>query len=154
MFGVGYPEMLVAVGLMLLLVLLRRIWSTASWTPVDEACTVAVAAEALEVPFTRLLGGLPSARLRAGGGATWTVVVGRAQWWTIVPAIVLFPLGLLFLLFREEADLVVTVRPAPAGGSVVRVLGTTRMSVARTLRQALAELPDAQRQRPTGVPVP
>ena len=32
MFGIGYVEVLAALGLALLLVLLRRTWSTARWT--------------------------------------------------------------------------------------------------------------------------
>jgi hypothetical protein len=72
-------------------------------------------------------------------------------WWTILPAVLAFPVGLLFLLFREEADLLVTLRPT-AAGSVLRLVGRTRVSVAQTLREAVAELPDAQRPCPTGVP--
>ena len=86
-------------------------------------------------------------------------MVGRpGPWWsngppwrTILPAVLAFPVGLLFLLFREEADLVVTLRPT-AGGSVLRLVGTTRMSVAQALREAVAELPDTLRPHPTGVP--
>ena len=152
MFGIGYVEVLAALGLALLLVLLRRTWSTARWTRVDDEHAVTVTAEALEAPFTRLLSDLPGTRLRAGGQATWTLVVTRASWWTILPAVALFPLGVLFLLFREEADLVVTLRPT-ADGSVLRVIGTTRVSVADALRTAVAELPSAPRPRETGVPV-
>ena len=101
---------------------------------VDEEHAVTVTAGALEAPFTRLLSDLPGTRLRTGGQATWTLVVTRASWWTILPAVALFPLGVLFLLFREEADLVVTLRPT-ADGSVLRVIGTTRMSVADALRK-------------------
>ena len=143
--------MLAAGGLVLLLVLLRRLWSTARWVRVDDDHDVAVTPEALEASFTRLLTHLPATRVRAGGRSTWTVVVERAQWWTILPAVLAFPVGLLFLLFREEADLVVTLRPN-AGGSVLRLVGTTRMSVAQTLREAVAELPETQRPHPTGVP--
>ena len=46
----------------------------------------------------------------------------------------------------------VTLRPA-ADGPVLRVIGTTRMSVADALPTAVAELPDAPRPRETGVPV-
>ena len=95
MFGIGYVEVLAALGLALLLVLLRRTWSTARWTRVDDEHSVAVTAEALEAPFTRLLSDLPGTRLRTGGQATWTLVVSRASWWTILPAVALFPLGVL-----------------------------------------------------------
>jgi hypothetical protein len=70
----------------------------------------------------------------------------------VIPAIMLFPVGLLFFLFREEADLVVTLRAVPEG-SEVRVLGTTRRSFAEALGLAVAELPGSHRRPdPTGVP--
>ena len=142
MFGFGYVELLVAgvVGLFVLIV--WRLASGAAWIRVDDAHRVAVSADALEAPLTRMLTALPASQVHTGGPGTWTLVLSRAQWWTVVPAALLFPMGLLFFLFREQADLVVTVRSVP-DGSEVRLVGTTRRSIADTMRAAAAELPQA-----------
>jgi hypothetical protein len=153
MFGIGYVEVLVGGVVLLLAVVAWRIGSRSAWVRVDDDTSVAVTAEALEAPFTRLLSGLPGSQLRMGGQATWTLVVHRPPWWTVIPACLLFPLGLLFLLFREEADLVVTIRATP-DGSRIRAVGRTRRSVAETLGRAVAELPATRRPDPTGVPAP
>ncbi len=151
MFGFGYVELLVAVAVLLLGILVWRVSGRAVWTRVDDHTTVTVTAAALEAPLTRLLSALPASQLRMGGPGTWTLVVHRASWWTVVPAVLLFPVGLLFFLFREEADLVVTVR-STRDGSEIRTVGTTRRSVAETLGCAAADLPGSRRPDPTGVP--
>ena len=144
MFGVGALELVVAGVVVVAAILLWRYASPARWVRVDQVRHVAVRAAAWEVPLARLLGDLPATDLHAGGPATWTVSVARAQSWSYLPAVLLFPMGLLFLLFRDTAALVVVVRPA-ADGAEVHLLGTTRLSVLRTLERALAELPDADR---------
>jgi hypothetical protein len=143
-FGVGVPELVVAGAVVVAAILLWRHASPARWVRVDEARHVAVLAAALEGPFARLLSDLPATDLHAGGRSTWTLSVARPQSWSYVPAVLLFPMGLLFLLFRDTATLVVVVRPA-ADGAEVHLLGTTRLSVMRTLERALAELPGGDR---------
>jgi len=138
------PELVVAGAVVVAAILLWRYASPARWVRVDEARHVAVRAAALEVPFARLLSDLPATDLHAGGPSTWTVSVARPQSWSYLPAVLLFPMGLLFLLFRETAALVVLVRPAAAGAEV-HLLGATRLSVLRTLDRALAELPAGDR---------
>jgi hypothetical protein len=116
---VGVPELVVAGAVVVAAILLWRHASPARWVRVDEARHVAVLAAALEGPFARLLSDLPATDLHAGGRSTWTLSVARPQSWSYVPAVLLFPMGLLFLLFRDTATLVVVVRPA-ADGAIVR----------------------------------
>lgn len=142
MFGIGAWELILAGALVVALILVARHLSGAQWTRVDSSTPVGVDPTRLELPLARLLSNLPATRLVAGGGDTWTISVERAQPWALVPAVLLFPLGLLFLLFREHASLVVILRPA-VGGAEVHLLGTTRLSVRRAVEQALADLPSA-----------
>jgi len=150
-FGFGGVEQLVVGTVVVAAIVVARHLSTAQWVRVDRVTPVGVDATALDVPLGRLLGDLPGTRMVAGGPATWTLQVERAQSWTCLPAVLLFPLGLLFLLFKEHGALVVSVRPA-AGGAEVRALGTTRLSVHRVLEQAVADLPASDPR--TGLPTP
>ncbi|QBR91336.1 hypothetical protein EXE57_02915 [Nocardioides euryhalodurans] len=147
MFGIGGVELVVAGAVVVAAILVLRFARPGQWVRVDEVHHVAVEPTALEIPLARLLSDLPSTELHAGGPATWTLSVRRAQPWTLVPAVLLFRLGLLFLLFREHAAVLAVLRSAP-GGSEVHLLGTTRVAVRTTLQRALAELPAAAATRP------
>ena len=111
------------------------------WVRVDETRHVAVRAESLDVPITRFLHRLRGAQVRTGQGA-WTIEVSRAPWWTVIPAVALFPLGLLFLLFKERSTLDLLVR-AGSDGSEIHLIGTTRQDLLEATRTALEALPRA-----------
>jgi hypothetical protein len=139
-FGIGYVEVLVA-GVLVAAVLVGLRWGTRSqWVDVDEQWQLAVGQAQIEPPLVKLLGNLPAARLRAGSPGTWTVTVSRSPWWTLFPVVLLFPLGLLFLLFQEQADTQVMLRPF-RGGTEVRMIGRTRASVRDAVGKALLDVP-------------
>jgi hypothetical protein len=139
-FGIGYVEVLVA-GVLVAAVLVGLRWGTRSqWVDVDEQWPLAVGQTQIEPPLVKLLGNLPAARLRAGSPGTWTVTVSRSPWWTLFPVVLLFPLGLLFLLFQEQADTQVMLRPF-RGGTEVRMIGRTRASVRDAVGKALLDVP-------------
>ena len=139
MFGIGYVEVLVA-GALAAAVMAGLRWGTRSqWIDVDERWPVGVEQAHIEPPLVKLLGNLPAARLRAGSPGTWTVTVSRSPWWTLLPVVLLFPLGLLFLLFQEQADTQVMLRPV-RGGTDVRMIGRTRASVRDTVGKALLDV--------------
>jgi hypothetical protein len=139
-FGIGYVEVLVA-GVLVAAVLVGLRWGTRSqWVDVDEQWPLAVGQIQIEPPLVKLLGNLPAARLRAGSPGTWTVTVSRSPWWTLFPVVLLFPLGLLFLLFQEQADTQVMLRPF-RGGTEVRMIGRTRASVRDAVGKALLDVP-------------
>jgi hypothetical protein len=138
-FGIGYVEVLIG-GVLAAAVLVGLRWGTRSqWIDVDEVWPVAVEQAQIEPPLVKLLGNLPAARLRAGSPGTWTVTVSRAPWWTLVPVVLLFPLGFLFLLFQEQADAQVMLRPL-RGGTEVRIIGRTRASVRDTVGKAMLDV--------------
>ncbi len=45
------------------------------------------------------------------------------RWWIWVLTVLLFPIGLLFLLVKDTAPVVVTLEPSNSGGTLVRVRG-------------------------------
>ena len=65
--------------------------------------------------------------------------LGFERWerpaWTILAAIVLFPLGLLFLLYRRSTRIQLTVQPFGPGRSRVLVHGSAPLTVRRTFTQ-------------------
>ena len=139
MFGIGYVELLIA-GALAAAVLIGLRWGTRTrWLDVDERWLVGVEQSHIEPPLVKLLGNIPGARLRAGSPGTWTVTVSRSPWWTLVPVVLLFPLGLLFLLFQEQADAQVMLRPV-GGGTEVRMIGRTRTAVSETVAHALLDV--------------
>ncbi len=139
MFGIGYVEVLVG-GALAAAVMIGLRWGPRSrWLDVDERWLVGVEQPHIEPPLVKLLGNLPAARLRAGSPGTWTLTVSRSPWWTLVPVVLLFPLGLLFLLFQEQADAQVMLRRA-RGGTEVRMIGRTRAAVRETVGNALLDV--------------
>jgi hypothetical protein len=138
-FGIGYVELLIA-GALAAAVLIGLRWGTRTrWLDVDERWLVGVEQAPIEPPLVKLLGNIPGARLRAGSPGTWTVTVSRSPWWTIVPVLLLFPLGFLFLLFQEQADAQVMLRPTQRG-TEVRMIGRTRAAVRETVGHALLDV--------------
>jgi hypothetical protein len=140
MFGFSWPELLGA-GALVAAVIIGTRWGTRSqWQSADDRWRVAVPPAELEPPLARLLAALPAARVNESSAGTWTLTVTRAPWWTFVAVVLLFRIGLLFLLVRERADVQV-LSTAVAGGTEVRLLGTTRASVRNTVAEALAAVP-------------
>lgn len=140
MFGIGWPE-LIAAGALVAAAILGVRWGTKTqWMSVDDRWLLSVTPEEIERPLARMLAALPAARLRQTSAGTWSLTVTRSPSWTILPVIFLFPVGLLFLMVREQAEAQV-ITAEVAGGAEVRLLGTTRASVRTTLSEALAGLP-------------
>lgn len=59
--------------------------------------------------------------------------------WTIVVAVLLFPLGLLALLYRDRSQVVVRAAPIEHDLTAVDVYGTAPLSVRRAFRDRAAE---------------
>jgi len=57
-------------------------------------------------------------------------------WWIVFPVILLFPIGLLFLIYTQEAQLTATVSPSGEGnGSCLTVAGKGPKAVAEAFAQ-------------------
>ena len=139
MFGIGLPELAALAVFVVLAVVVLRGLPSARWVKVDDVTSVPLAPADLDAPLLRLLDNLPASRVSVSGPGSWMLTVTRAHGWAVVLAVVLFPLGLLFLLAREHADLHVSVTPHGEGAEV-RVLGTTRRSLAEAIGEAVRGL--------------
>jgi hypothetical protein len=76
-----------------------------------------------------VLGAVAGTTLEQSAPGHLCVVLRRQPGWTLVLAVLLFPLGLLFLFIHDNLRLDVTVSAAPSG-SAVRVSGRTRKRLA------------------------
>ncbi len=71
--------------------------------------------------------------------ATRVFVRSQRPAWTIVIAVLLFPFGLLALLYHERSQVVVKATPTEHGLTAVDVYGTAPLAVRRTIRDRAAE---------------
>ena len=139
MFGVGVPEILVALilaGVVTVVWLTTDPWITASQILVVEGLTAA----GLEKPIHGLLGRTKGAELTYTGTGTFVLVVRRIPAWIFLVVLVTLPFGLLLLfLVRRSEALLVTLRDT-GSGTTVRVIGRTRQSVIKNLAKGLGSL--------------
>jgi hypothetical protein len=84
--------------------------------------------------ITTRLSMFPGLRLEYPLPGMVVAVKKSRPWWTIVLAIVLFPIGLLFLLVRGEDRLTIQGVALPDGGSRWTVTGKAEYAVGQALR--------------------
>lgn len=76
----------------------------------------------------------------------------RTPAWTVVLAVLTFPVGLLFLLVKVNETLVVLITPEQGGGSRVDIVGVTRSRSYDALAHALVAERGAGAERVTTRP--
>ncbi|MFL6159710.1 MAG: hypothetical protein ACJ72D_26790 [Marmoricola sp.] len=113
-----------------LVVLVKRMRSS-RWVSVGE-----------QVPLAHAPTDLPGRLAALGTGRVITpapdraaLVLRRAPVWTVLPALLLFPVGLLFLLYREDVALEVTPDP---GGAFAWLSGRTEARTLAAVKETLA----------------
>lgn len=79
---------------------------------------------------------ISSGRASSAGPGRLVLIERWTPAWAIVMAILTFPLGLLFLLFKTERTLTVMIESEP-GGSRVDLVGATRSRTLASLDQVL-----------------
>ena len=130
-------ELLLLVAIVAAL-LIAIVWSLDRWVPISLRETLPAAPlSKIEPPVVLLLSNVRGAELSPTGPHTYTVLVRRTPGWVWIPLLFTFPLGLLFLLFKQSGSMVVTLVPLGAG-TEVQVTGKTKKSVEKLLRNALA----------------
>ena len=72
-----------------------------------------------------------------------TFVRNYRPWFIWVGVVLLFPLGLLFLLYKETATLTVILEPVDGGGTRVRINGKGEPAVRRAFEQMSLDDPRA-----------
>lgn len=139
MTGMGPVEIGIIVLLLALLVLflLPGGWS---YDVADETIVHGVSAQvADQVLFRELsdIGGLPLVEAHAG---SYTLARKSRPGWTIAAAVLLFPVGLICLLFTREERIQISLSEHPSGCRL-RIVGTARRrdidGVAAVIRRVL-----------------
>jgi hypothetical protein len=88
---------------------------------------------AVDAALRQALAGLAGARVAPMGPGAVEVVLRRSPAWTVLVAMIAFPVGLVALLYREDVPLAVRVY-AVGAGTEVHLTGQTEAHVlARTL---------------------
>ena len=78
------------------------------------------------------------------------VILRRSPVWTVLIAMVAFPVGLLALLYREDVPLDVLVYPTPEG-SQIQLDGLTEAHVLARVRAAVLSVPGVRAGQTVGV---
>ncbi len=123
-FGMGIIEILIMVALGVL-VLLALIPGNGTSAVVDETIVPGVTAETADQVLFRELSELPGLPLVASHDGSYTLSMTSRPTWTIFAAVFLFPVGLLFLLLKDEHHVQVSV-VTHGSGCRVRVVGRAR----------------------------
>jgi len=138
MFGVGGPELLLALVLVGLVALV--LVSTDPWITASQTITVrGVSAAELKRPVRGLLAASGGSELTFTGGS-FVLVVRRIPGWAILAGLLTLPLGLILLFLVRRSETLLVVLSDVDGGAEVRVLGRTKQSVIKTLAKGLGSL--------------
>jgi hypothetical protein len=103
---------------------------------VNDSLRTPLPLEAAEQRVFESLGSVPGATMTQVAPRQYAVVCKKSYPWAILFAVLLFPIGLLFLLLRQE--LVLNVRLAgDGGGATVQVAGRTQLRIADVVGTSL-----------------
>jgi hypothetical protein len=135
-----------AVGLVLLV---RRIRATRSVLAAEVLVYDRPPAE-VDGRLRSALAGLAGARVAPLEPGHVRVILRRSPPWTLVVAILAFPLGLIAALYREDVPLDVWVYATP-GGTQVQLSGRTEAHVLQRVRAAALTVPGLRAGQAVGV---
>jgi hypothetical protein len=131
--------LVMAVLLVGLVLLVLRMTSTRRVT-VSEQIRLPRSLEGSDQAVISVLRSMHDAQALTVAPAQHALVLRRIPVWVVIPVLLLFPLGLLFLLVREDVRLDVSVTE-DVDGSVVWLSGRTEKYVLEELRTSLLRLP-------------
>ena len=139
-FGLGAPEIWIILGLIVLVTFVLLPGGGSTYDVADEAIVQGISWEAADQVLFRELSevhGLPLVEAHAG---SYTLARTSRSAWAYVAAVVLFPVGLVFLLFSHE-DRVQVSLSAHSSGCRIRVVGHAKRRdidrVAATIQRVL-----------------
>jgi hypothetical protein len=133
MFAVGWFELLV-LALLVAIVLLVMLPDTHAVA--DETIVPGISVETADQVLFRELSDLPDLTLVESHAGSYTLARRSVYGAAILAAVLLFPVGLIFLLFKQEHRLQVSVASHPEGCRV-RVAGRARRRDVKTVAGAL-----------------
>jgi hypothetical protein len=135
MFAMGLFEMAIVV-LLIAIVLLALLSGGGMYDIADETIVPGITTETADQVLFRELSDLRSLTLVESHAGSYTVARSSVYVAAIFAAIFLFPFGLLFLLFRQERRVQISVMSHP-DGCRVRVVGRARRSDAHAVASAM-----------------
>lgn len=145
MFGMGALEILILLGVAALVVLLLVPGGGSTYDVADETIVRGLPWEAADQVLFRELSEVRGLTLVEAHAGSYTLENASRPMWVYVAAVLLFPVGLIFLLFKSEHRLQVSLS-AHESGCRLRVVGRARRRdidhVAASIRRVLP-VPDA-----------
>jgi len=135
MFGLGMAELLL-IAVMLGLAVLSSGWML-RWVNVNQRWHAAGEGVDLEQSLLANLSTSNRGSAVATGAGRIILSQRRTPLWTVVLAVIVFPLGLVFLLHKVPQSLNVLITPDHRGGSRIDLTGVTTTRTLDTLTRAL-----------------
>jgi hypothetical protein len=141
----GWVEILTVLGVVALVVLVFLPGGGSTYDVADETIVRGLSWEAADQVLFRELSEVRGLTLVEAHAGSYTLESASRSAWAYVAAVLLFPVGLIFLLFKSEHRLQVSLS-AHESGCRLRVVGTARRrdidQVAASIRRVLP-VPDA-----------
>lgn len=122
--GMGWLEMLILLGLAL--VVLVMLFGGRSYDIADETVVQGISWEMADQVLFRELSGMPGLPLVEAHAGSYTLAQSYRPAWAYAAAVVLFPIGLVFLLFASHEDRVQVSLAAHPNGCRLRIVGHAR----------------------------
>jgi hypothetical protein len=145
MAGLGMVEMVPFVAVAVF-VLLMVGWTNAPRSVADQTVVSGVSAEVADAALFHELAAVESLPVVESRDGTFLLHRRSRPAWTVVGAVLLFPVGLVFLLVTDDRRVQVSVTPHP-DGCRLRVVGRARRGdieqVSRAIRRVLPAIRDA-----------
>ena len=139
-FGLGAPEIWIILGLIVLVTFVLLPGGGSTYDVADEAIVQGISWEAADQVLFRELSEIPGLPLVEAHAGSYTLARTSRSAWAYVAAVVLFPVGLVFLLFSHE-DRVQVSLSAHSSGCRIRVVGHAKRRdidrVAATIQRVL-----------------
>ncbi|MEO5666382.1 MAG: hypothetical protein ABIR39_24180 [Nocardioides sp.] len=104
MFGLGYAELFLLMGTVLVLTLVWQGWR-ARWVSVSREWVTDLDIDDVEDVLRRSFAAVPGTTWRSQPDGSWVHTVRRVPFWAVLLGVFTLPLGLLLFLVKETADL-------------------------------------------------
>ena len=125
MFGAGTVEILIVVGVVGLLVLIVLPGGGSTYDVADQTIVHGISWETADQALFRELSEVRGLTLVEAHAGSYSLESASRPAWVYVAAVLLFPVGLIFLLFKSEHRIQVSVS-AHSSGCRLRVVGRAR----------------------------
>ena len=125
MFGMGGVEVVILLGVIALVILVLVPSGGTSYDVADETIVEGISWEAADQVLFRELSEIPGLPLVETHSGSYTFSRTSRPAWVFVVAVLLFPIGLIFLLQSNEDRVQVSLSPHPSGCRL-RMVGHAR----------------------------